>query len=515
METLLKHFGRKAILSASLLSACLLMTHCSKDALDIKNPNQLSQDSFWRSADDAEKGLVAVYGPLTTIMGFGRMMGAILTTQRGDEVNPYPSSGVQDPGTLTVTSTDGRVSEGWGELNAIVSRANQVIDRVPTIQMDETRKAQIVGEAYFLRALAHFYLLNMWGNIPLVTKPVNTVDELFVTQATQTDVWASIKSDLKQAQSKLPAKAKDLGRATSGAATALLGKAYLYTKEWGPAAAEFKKLIDLATYDLTANYQDNFLAASNNNKESLFELQYQSSSNGNWGPSGTPNPLRGQGWEQDIAPKGYTPQGTVSINQWVLDLFLSEKTRTGLTDPRAYATIVWNYPGAKVYQDDFTKSFSGSELTKVWARKYLNFERINSSVPGAEGYSTNNLRIIRFADVLLMYAEAENEANGPTTAAYQSINRVRARATMPDIKTGLTKDDFRTAVRSERVLELALEGTRIFDLNRWGITADVFAQHPEYRSNSKGVFQKGKHEYLPIPQNDIGSNPKLKQNPGY
>ena len=505
---------RTVMLSALLLTASVL-TDCSEKALDVPNPNQLSPTIFWRTADDAEKGLVATYGPLTTIQGWGRMLGAILTTLRGDDVNPYPAQEVNDVGTFAVASTDGRVAEGWGELNAIVARANQVLANVPAIQMNETRKKQILGEAYFLRALAHFHLLNMWGNIPLIIKPVNALEDILVPQAAPADVWVNIKSDLKLAQTNLPDKPKDVGRATSGAATALLGKAYLYTKEWGAAAAEFRKIVDGSTYKLVPNYQDNVLATTNNNAESIFELQYQSSSTGNWGPSGTPNPWRGQAWEPDIAPKGFTSQAGTTINRWVYDLFLKEKTTAGAIDPRAFATMIWNYPGAKVYQDDFTKAFNGTDQNNVWVRKYLNFDRTSSLTPGSWAYATNNRRMIRLGDVLLLYAEAENEANGPTAAAYAAINRVRARATMPTIAPGLSKDAFREAVRNERVLELTAEGDRFLDLMRWGIAADVFTKNRALRSNSGGQFQANKNEYLPIPQNDINTNPQMKQNPGY
>lgn len=501
-----------------LLAVAVLLQNCSKKNLNLTNPNELPVTAFWKTADDAEKGLVACYGPLTSIQGWGRMLGAILTIQRGDDVNPFPSTGVQDVGTFLAQPTDGRVSEGWGELNAIVARANAVIFYVPNIEMDNAEKERILGEAYFMRGLAHFYLLNMWGHIPLITKPIAAVNDLFIEQASQDDVWASITSDFKDAQSRLPetVEAKDIGRATWGAATAMLGKTYLFTKNWSAAAAEFKKIIDKPTlYKLVANYQDNFLESGNNNAESIWELQYQSTPTGNWGTSGTANPIRGQAWEPDIAPVGYTSQGTTTVNQWVFDLFMEQKTKDGKIDPRAYATMVWDYPGAKVYQDDFRTALNGANRNKVWVRKYLNYDRTSSLTPGSWGYANNNRRMVRLADVLLMYAEAQNEAAGPDATAYDAINRVRARANMPDITPGLSKDAFRAAVRRERVLELAVEGDRVFDLLRWGTMADVFTAHPEYRSNSGGVFIKGKHEYLPIPQNDISANPKIKQNNGY
>ncbi len=495
-----------------------LLQNCSKKNLDVTNPNELPVTAFWKSADDAEKGLVACYGPLTSIQGWGRMLGAILTIQRGDDVNPFPSTGVQDVGAFLATPNDGRVSEGWGELNAIVARANAVIENVPNISMPQPEKTRILGEAYFMRGLAHFYLLNMWGHIPLITKPISAVGDLFIEQATQDEVWASIVSDFKDAQIRLPetVAAKDIGRATWGAATAMLGKSYLFTKKWAEASTEFKRIIDKPTlYQLVPNYQDNFLTSGNNNSESIWELQYQSTPTGNWGTSGTANPLRGQAWEADVAPVGYTSQGTTTVNQWVYDLFMEQKTIDNKIDPRAYATIVWDYPGAKVYQDDFRTGLNGANRTKIWVRKYLNYDRTSSLTPGSWGYANNNRRMIRLADVLLMYAEAQNEASGPDANALAAINQVRKRANIPDIASGLTQDAFRIAIRRERVLELALEGDRVFDLLRWGTMATVFTAHPEYRSNSGGVFVTGKHEYLPIPQNDISANPKIIQNNGY
>jgi len=510
--------GRSIITIMGLVILLLPLNNCESpnDTLSINDPNRLSPALFWKTGDDAEKALVGVYGPLTTIPGWGRMMGAILTIHRSDIVDPYPQPQVNDAGTFTVTATNGRVSEGWGSLNRVVSRANQVIANVPDIEMDATRKKQIMGEAYFLRGFAHFYLLNMWGHIPLITKPITNVDEMMVEQASQDEVWKSIKSDFKEAQSRLPKSwpESDVGRATWGAATSMLGKSYLYTQDWANAATELKKVIDSNQYELVDNYQWNFLASHNNNKESIFELQYQSSSDGNWGASGTPNPWRGQAWEPDVAPKGYTSQKSVDVNQWVYDLYMAQKTTSGETDPRAYATILWNYPGAKVYQDDFKDAFTGADLNKIWVRKYLNFDRTSSLTPGSWAYSDNNRRMIRLADVLLMYAEAENEANGPSSSVYDAINRVRERANMPDIAQGMDKAGMRSAIRDERVRELALEGDRIFDLKRWGIAYDRFSNHPEFRANSGGTLDPGEI-YLPIPQNDIDANPKLKQNKGY
>jgi hypothetical protein len=235
-------FFKFLVVLIGLVTVPFLLQNCSKKNLNVTNPNELPVTAFWKTADDAEKGLVACYGPLTSIQGWGRMLGAILTIQRGDDVNPFPSTGVQDVGAFLSTPNDGRVSEGWGELNAIVARANAVIANVPGITMAEAEKTRILGEAYFMRGLSHFYLLNMWGHIPLITKPISAVGDLFIEQATQDEVWTSIVADFKDAQSRLPETlaAKDIGRATWGAATAMLGKSYLFTKKWSDAAISNK-----------------------------------------------------------------------------------------------------------------------------------------------------------------------------------------------------------------------------------------------------------------------------------
>ncbi len=153
-------------------------------------------------------------------------------------------------------------------------------------------------------------------------------------------------------------------------------------------------------------------------------------------------------------------------------------------------------------------------MNRVWARKYLNFRRDNSLTPGAWQGATNNWKIFRYADLLLMYAEADNEVNGGSQAAINALNEVRDRVNMPNA-SGLSQAQLRQTIRDERVKELAIEGNRFFDLNRWGIAADRFEQNPEFRSNSRGVFTRNKDEYLPIPAQDVQSNPNLNQNPGY
>jgi hypothetical protein len=504
---------------ALVLCCFFSLINCSDEQLDLSNPNSPTPESFWQNEDHAEGGLVAVYAPLPTIPMFGRILVGIHLIHRSDIANPFPQSNVNDVGALQVRPENPRLIEIYSEWYKMVSRANQVINRVPDIDMDAARKQEILGEAHFLRGFAYFYIVNLWGTSPLILDEVTGLDDLFAPNSTVDATYASIISDFTIAQANLPQDGSlpkgEVGRATWGAATAFLGRSYLYTEDFTNAAIEFKKVIDAGLYELNANYDDNFTEEIKNTPESIFEIQYSADGNatGSWGGAGG-NRWRAQAWEADVAPRNYSSQQSFSVNQWVLDLFLSEQTVDGQEDPRARATLLWNYPGAMIYQDVFAEQFMGDDLNRVWARKYLNFRRENALTPGAWAGAHNNWKIFRYADLLLMYAEAENEVNGGSQAALDALNEVRARVNMP-AAAGLSQADLRQAIRDERVKELAIEGNRFFDLLRWGIAADRFEQNPEIRSNSQGVFVRGKDEYLPIPAQDVQANPNLVQNPGY
>ncbi|MEO9894149.1 RagB/SusD family nutrient uptake outer membrane protein [Aurantibacter sp.] len=489
---------------------------CSNE-LDITNPNSPTPESFWQNEEHAEGGLTAVYAPLPTIPLFGRILTGIHLIHRSDIANPFPQSNVNDAGALSIRPENPRNREIYTEFYNMVSRANQVINRVPEIEMDEARKSEILGEAHFLRGLAYFYIVNLWATSPLSLEEASGLDDLFLPNSTIEATYASVISDFTIAQANLPQDGQppkgEVGRATWGAATAFLGRSYLYTHDYTNAAIELKKVIDSGFYELNENYNDNFTEELKNTKESLFEIQYDGNETGAWGGAGG-NVYRAQAWEADVAPRNYSSQQSFSVNQWVLDLFLNEQTVDAEEDPRAKATLLWNYPGAMIYQDVFTETMLGDDLNRVWNRKYLNFRRENALTPGSWQGATNNWKIFRYADVLLMYAEAENEVNGGSQNALDALKEVRDRVNMPVI-SGLNQADLREAIRDERVKELAIEGNRMFDLNRWGIAADRFEQNPEFRSNSLGTFIRGRHEYLPIPAQDVEANPNLNQNPGW
>ena len=335
-------------------------------------------------------------------------------------------------------------------------------------------------------------------------------------------VWAQIITDLQSAQSLLPDswEDKNQGRVTKATADAMLGKVYLYRQDYQNAKTELQKVIDNPNVGLTENYADNFREATENNQESLFEIQLVADGNGGWGGDAA-GLGKGAAFHPDIAPAGFTGQDGMRVNQWVLDLFLDERTTNGEIDPRAFVTLFFNTDETTTHAGEVFSATTYENKTyeevfpdddRVWGNKHLDIGEGYASSQ-AEGWhqSGNNLRLIRYADVLLMFAEAEFMVNGSSQAALDAINAVRARVDMAP-HASITMQD----IEDERVKELSLERTRYYDILRWGKVVEYIVNKPELKSEAggTGAYQPGR-EYIDIPQNEIDANPNFKNNPGY
>ncbi|GAB3649798.1 RagB/SusD family nutrient uptake outer membrane protein [Echinicola sediminis] len=512
----------KKIAGLTLGISLALMSGCEENLLDQTNPNAITPDTFWRNADDAQKAIVGAYSPFTDIWYYSRIE-IFLSDYRDDVVNGFATSDRTNPGRFEGTAIQNMNIWVWTVMWKIISRSNEVIANVPDIEMDAGLRDNIVGEAHFLRALNYFNVVNNWLNVPLITDPITSIEaSKKVVQAAPQQVWNQIIADLKEAQNLLPPSwnESNIGRATSGAATALLGKVYLYTGQYQLASNEFAKIMD-GRYSLVDNYGDNFSSFTENNAESIFEIQFTLDDNRGWGGD-NPGIGRTNSFTPDLAPQGFTGQDGMRINQWVLDLFLDERTVNGEIDPRAFNTLFWRtdetttYEGeelaATIYEGKRYEEVYGPEENRIWGKKYLGLDEGVTTANFQQ--SPNNLRLIRYADVLLMFAEAELMANGGTAtqAAVDAINKVRARADMPLFGMELSMQD----IRDERVKELSLERTRYFDLLRWGMVKEKIVDTPGIKSESggTGAYRPGR-EYLDLPQNEFNNNSNLKHNPGY
>jgi hypothetical protein len=367
-----------------------------------------------------------------------------------------------------------------------IIRSNAVVKNVPAINMADALKSQYVGEAKFLRALNYFTLVNLFGAVPLITEPLENTDAALVARTPVADINKVIIADLLAAEAGLPVSfsGNNLGRATKGAAQALLGKVYLYNKDYTNAEKYFSLVIASNRYSLMDNFQEVWHRSFENNKESIFEVQFA-----DIGGSGS-NLKNGT-----MLPAVNGATGSTLATKRAFDAFDPADPRRGMTIFKAGDAFAPNVSAALAVFNP-TWSASGYAVKKgMWPIMYVNGSGINYP-------------LIRYADVLLMYAEAANELN-QLDKARAAVNQVRQRPSvmMPVLTvtdTG-TKQTMFDAIVKERQVELMFEFQRFMDLKRWGMAATVLSP----------LGYQAKHALFPIPQLELDINPKLTQNTGW
>ncbi|GAB2785118.1 RagB/SusD family nutrient uptake outer membrane protein [Rhabdobacter roseus] len=463
----------------------------------------------------------------------------------------------------------------WQAVYDGVARANDVLLLVDQIaELSDVEKVQIKAQARFLRGHFHFEAKKTWNMVPYIDETVYNPDDLNSTKVpNDKDIWPNIEADFKYALDNLPETQTQKGRATKWAAAAMLGKAYLFQRKWAEAKAQFDAIVNSGRYSLVARYSDNFRAATNNNAEAIFEVQHSV----NDGAPGGENGNQGATLNYPYGGGGVTTCcGFYQPSQNLVNAF---KTQNGLPlfdtfnnsdvkndqnievtqpftpdagelDPRLDHTVGrrgipfldWGVHPGKAYVRD--QAYGGPYSP----RKHLMYRSDvgTNTFSGNPRLNANNYRMVRYAHVLLMLAECEVEL-GNLARARELVNQVRRRAANPD---GFVKnangsnaanyviseygagdsafsnaENARKAVRFETRIELGMEGHRFFDLVRWGLADQVlnayYAVEKAKRTYFNGVaFTKGKHEYYPIPLQEIvnsqaAGKATLKQNPGY
>ncbi|MDT0646608.1 RagB/SusD family nutrient uptake outer membrane protein [Zunongwangia sp. F260] len=506
----------------------LVLVGC-EDELDLTNPNSMTAVEYWSNEEQAIAGVNAAYTNLLNDGYYMRMTPA-LTDGRADDFkadSPWPDLG--QVSNFTILPTSGPITWMWETYYQQVFRTNQVLANVPDIDMDQDVKDRVLGQAYFLRGLAYFHLAINYQRVPLILTPAQGAEDYYQPTASEEELWSQIVSDFSSAQGLLPVDYASvsgpdrgqLGRATKGAATGFLGKTYLYMEEWSSAAAEFRKLIEgpeLNNYSLLDNYADNFSPFTENNAESLFEVQFAT-------PDQVGGTVKNYGgdpqnaWMQ-VSSVGHTyaqdgfGYSDFLPTRWIYNEYNEEETRSDNVDPRLLVSIASYEPEA-----NSTTVYGGVEWPHapdaIYPRKYTHdgygFE--TESQGGVE-LSGINYRLMRYSDVLLMYAEALNEM-GQTQEAYQYINQVRNRANLPDleeVKPNLSQEEMRDQIAHERALELSMESIRFHDIVRWGwLYDDEKLALLRERDSEFETWRPGK-EYLPIPQSELDVNPNAEPN---
>jgi len=480
---------------------------CSDDFLDKAPLDSINTSNYPQTAEDVVTVVNAAYQPLQWPKLYNMRMWTTDIIAGNSNVGAGGGSDgietVNEANFTTTTDNAGVLDLYRGPWPGIL-RCNIVLTKVPPLAIDENIKNRSLGEAYFLRAHYYFILVRFFGDIPLITEPQNPDDNLYPSRTDKNLIYDLIISDLKNAIELLPSRSSysgsDIGRASKGSAEGMLAKVYLTLENW----EDVVNLCDSVTalgYVLNADYAGNFNPLTNNTIESLFEVQYEADG----GYDFWSNENQSSWASAFMGPRGSgMVAGAYGWNQPTEEFVSSYEDG----DLRKDVTIL--YEGCPTFDGlTYDKSYS---LTGYNVRKFL----VPLSMASSYDNSPMNFPVMRYAEVLLMKAEALNElgrsseAQLPSTDGNSTLNKVRARAGLGDITT-LSKDDLRKTILKERRMELAFEGQRWFDLIR--VDGGQYGLNFLYSIGKTNASTK--HLLFPIPQKERDTNPNLTQNTGY
>ncbi|MDP4277364.1 MAG: RagB/SusD family nutrient uptake outer membrane protein [Bacteroidota bacterium] len=519
------------------------MTSCNDDFLQQTRLDAVGTATYWNSRANVESNLAACYS-VNVWEKWSAIRMYVPDFLRGDDcfpehfVNWYGRSGNFTNNSSYEGSSENTI---WEMYYKGIFYCNQVIAYTPnSTEISDAAKDSLIAEARFLRGFYHFELYKHFKNIIYLDYLPESLNELYPSQTPEADILTKLVADFTFAAQYLPKKwdSDNTGRATMGAAYGYLGKTYLWFKEYDKAATAFAE-VDKLGYTLlsSSNWGKQFYGTAENSTESIFEIQFR---------------------ESGVADNRYnllqfifTPYywGEFIASDTLFNAFRSELTTDGKFDPRLTQSIAW-YDAKNVYwKGDSIKGticregtdsaivqasdipyykttfekygvfwgnrasvdfYKSSWISHRWIKKYT---EVGKDFLGDEMTGINVIKM-RYADVLLMEAEALNEAGHPDQAVVP-YNKVRKRSKMKEASTTISQADLRAAIRMERWKELAFEGHRAFDLRRWYSGEELKQHYINVNYPSAGNFQVNKHELLPIPLEDMQANPNLKQNPGY
>ncbi len=554
-----------------LIIIAFLMFGCQEDFLDTSPQDAIAENVFWETEEHADLGVTAIYNVM-------RKQAYVNEMGMDDAISPiayrYGANRNWDTYQLysivsgNSTSRTRLYNDRWQAIYLGINRANAAIKNIPDIEMnDAAKKDRLIGEAKFLRAMFYFDLLNFYGGqddskydgVPLYTEPVSFT-ETYQPRSKSSEVRKVIIQDLNDAIEALPGlegKTSD-GRASKGAAMALLGKTYLYNKEYEKAASAFEQLIQLGDYQLSDDYYGLFQVSGENNNEVIFALQNLGVQDfGGWRDLRYGNASSKSSAKNSSIPTNFL----VNSYRWkdgskfVMADFLADfESNNGREfdwtnrddvnqmfenrDPRLDASIIRPFAlfvgkGNKTYEYRYPRdtektpyecmrSVYNTNNHYCW-RKFVN---VGDESP-VRRHSPIDYPVIRYADVLLMYAEARNESNAglsgnPDDNLYMAVNAVRNRVGMPDIPVG-SQSEVRDLIREERMIELAAEGVFYQDFRRWYEDDPAFdlGSLDEIIYDFTGIVKIDSRKSFagyflwPIPKTEIELNPSLTQNPGW
>ena len=539
----MKNIIAKILVIAALFSST---TACSDDWLLLSDPNHETTDTFWKTAEQFDQGLSAAYSTWRRPGYFSRWF-QILMILRGDEGwSESPNPEFQADANFIISAYNYDRNEGivlpWQAMYNILYYVNQVIDNMNAQGYNLFPKAEadkILGQGYFIRGVAFWAIAGIYGKGPVQTSSISNGPI-----GNQEDLYKQALSDFTKASELLPENwsAVDKGRVTKGGALGMMARINMQLAGlkchrpwdtanqnadaakayWQAAKKNIEDILALNIYSLCDDWMDNFTEDNENNSESLFEINFKDGLiNGKEVGNQRPKFLG------LYLSDGSGAWNDGSARDWLLDEFNKERDKDGNVDMRKFHTLFYydpaepqtataNYYGKTWLEWCAQEGYQNDQFPHAcYWKKYTSVETDNKN----EDYSSGaNLRILRLADIYLMYAECINELNGDRTTAVEYINKVRRRVNMADLNPSgfTTYDELLTQIKHERLVELCGECTRWFDLDRWGDIHDqgkvneIAERDIDFRS-----YNVGKNHVWIIPNHEINLWDGLTQNPGY
>ncbi|MBS1607127.1 MAG: RagB/SusD family nutrient uptake outer membrane protein [Bacteroidetes bacterium] len=511
----------------------VLLGSCQKDLLNTVPNDRISTDIFWKTDNDATLAANAIYNYMAEspdhFFGWDNMSDIIFTNPTGP-VEAAIKQGQYD-------ALNSRIASDWNTYYTGIRGANTFMAHVDQVQTTNAALiSRLKGEVRAMRAYFYMRLASLWGDVPLITTELSLAASETVKRTPVAQVWDFVASELDTAATLLPVKQTDAGRITKGAALAIKARAMLYAGRYDASAAAAGQVMALNTYKLYPAYKTLFSYAAENSSEDILDVQFLA----------------------DVYPSNIfqvlAPRSVNASSKWVptkamIDMY-EMKNGLPITDPASgydpanqyanrdprlsYSVFVPKdtLPNGKIF-NSLPNSTTGDAVGSSFVvsptgwniKKYVNKEDLSKPADGGI-----NIMLIRYAEVLLTYAESMIEQNRLDQSVYDAINAVRQRSdvNMPPVPTGQTQDQLRTIVRNERTVELAFESLRYFDIRRWKIAAAVMPgnvyglTYKDTDGSLKTVVVPGWTQtwtdklYLwPIPQKELDLNKNLTKNPGW
>jgi len=502
----------------------------------------IGPETFYKTERDAQ---AAINGAYAFIAPMYKRDGIAAILYSADDITYNSKSGNEaiiaekrgDPSTLYFKTI-------WDNSYAVINNANLALKYVPNIDMDPNTKNRILGEAYFLRGYMYFNLVRFFGGVPIKTKSTEDTDNLHQPRSSVEDIYKQIFDDLKKASDMMPEFSEqpesEFGRATKGAAKSILALAYLTHEDWAQAEQYADEVINSGEYSLVTDFGRlwDVKQERQNYQEIIFAVQYVRDNLVSFLPSVGSDivyrciPNTAEGYTGHPAHGSGT--GVLQVHPWFYDFCTTGQYSGDYRAEKSFLTVwkAWDEADPDGYKRSYPDTLGAQTEPFPYIAKYIDPDGLDHR------NHENDLIIIRFAEILLIKAEAENELNnGPTPEAYAAFNQVRSRArnagdsirvTPPDLALGLSKEEFRQAIFNERGVEFLGEGHRYFDLLRMKHSSgktmyeymlnEYLPTLPDDKKRSEHLIYNSRNHLLPIPLEEIQTNSAIgneNQNPGY